>query len=568
MCKKFTQNSFCLSLHRTFIINLINMKSKKERVLESTRIRYSHSFFTLGLALMCSFPVNADNMLLGGGKISNYQEINQQRSVSGQVLDENREPMIGVSILVKGTKVGAITDFDGKFKIDAPAGAQELQITYMGYKSKTVKITSGNILVKMEQDNQLLDEVVVVGYGTVKKRDLTGAVSSVKSEDIVRMPTSNVIEAIQGQVAGLDITRSSGEAGSAVNMTLRGTRSINGDNTPLFIIDGMEGSYDELNPNDIESVSVLKDAASASIYGARAAFGVILVQTKKGKAGKARVNYGVNVRFSDAVTVPEMLDSYRFAQYFNRAAENVGAGAIFSAEALQRIQDYQAGKLTTVCTINENTNRWNNYGGANANTDWFKEFYDDWVPSQEHNVSIAGGTEKIQYTLSGSFMDQNGLLRHGDDNLQRYTVNSNITANVTDWFKVSYSTKWTRENFERPSYLTGLFFHNIARRWPTCPAYDPNGYPMDGVEIIQLEDGGKQRNEKDLNTQQLQLIFEPIKNWTIHLEGALRTTNTRQHWEVLPVYAHDVDGNPYAVQSVCCFLGWRWFLCSRCFQSQ
>ena len=144
-------------------------------------------------------------------------------------------------------------------------------------------------------------------------------------------------------------------------------------------------------------------------------------------------------------------------------------------------------------------------------------------------------------------MDQNGLLRHGDDNLQRYTVNSNITANVTDWFKVSYSTKWTRENFERPSYLTGLFFHNIARRWPTCPAYDPNGYPMDGMEIIQLEDGGKQRNEKDLNTQQLQLIFEPIKNWTIHLEGALRTTNTRQHWEVLPVYAHDVDGNPYAV---------------------
>ena len=140
-------------------------------------------------------------------------------------------------------------------------------------------------------------------------------------------------------------------------------------------------------------------------------------------------------------------------------------------------------------------------------------------------------------------MDQNGLLRHGDDNLQRYTVNSNITANVTDWFKVSYSTKWTRENFERPSYLTGLFFHNIARRWPTCPAYDPNGYPMDGMEIIQLEDGGKQRNEKDLNTQQLQLIFEPIKNWTIHLEGALRTTNTRQHWEVLPVYAHDVDGN-------------------------
>lgn len=126
MCKKFTQNSFCLSLHRTFIINLINMKSKKERVLESTRIRYSHSFFTLGLALMFSLPASADSMLLNGNEVFNYQEINQQRSVSGQVLDENGEPMIGVSVLVKGTKVGAITDFDGKFKIDAPAGAQEL----------------------------------------------------------------------------------------------------------------------------------------------------------------------------------------------------------------------------------------------------------------------------------------------------------------------------------------------------------------------------------------------------------------------------------------------------------
>ena len=197
------------------------MKSKKERVFESTSIRYGRSFFTLGLALMFSLPASADSMLLNGNEVFNYQEINQQRSVSGQVLDENGEPMIGVSVLVKGTKVGAITDFDGRFKIDAPAGAQELQITYMGYKSKTVKITSGNILVKMEQDNQLLDEVVVVGYGTVKKRDLTGAVSSVKNEDIVIAPTNKVMEALQGKIAGMDITKTSGEIGEDV--TISGT---------------------------------------------------------------------------------------------------------------------------------------------------------------------------------------------------------------------------------------------------------------------------------------------------------------------------------------------------------
>ena len=483
--------------------------------------------------------------------VSESNAVQQGTVCKGVVKDATGETVIGATVVVKGTTNGTVTGIDGDFQLSNVERGAVIQISFIGYQTVEVAWQGTPLQVTLKDDTQALDEVVVVGYGTQKKVNVTGAVGMVDSKVLAARPVTNVSQALQGTVPGLNFTVGSagGALDGSMSFNIRGTGTI-GDgsgSSPLVLIDGIEGSLNSLNPNDVESVSVLKDAASASIYGARAAFGVILVQTKKGKAGKARGNYGVNVRFSDAVSVPEMMDSYTFAQYFNRAAENVGAAAVFSADALQRIQDYQAGKLTTVCTINENTGRWNNYGGANANTDWFKEFYDDWVPSQEHNVSISGGSEKIQYTLSGSFLDQNGLLRHGDDNLQRYTVNSNITANVTDWFKVSYSTKWTRENFERPSYLTGLFFHNIARRWPTCPAYDPNGYPMDGMEILQLEDGGKQRNEKDLNTQQLQLIFEPIKNWTIHLEGALRTNNTRQHWEVLPIYAHDVAGNPYAV---------------------
>lgn len=476
----------------------------------------------------------------------------QQGSVcKGVVKDAAGETIIGATVVVKGTTNGTVTGIDGDFQLSNVERGAVIQISFIGYQTVEVTWQGTPLQVTLKDDTQALDEVVVVGYGTQKKVNVTGAVGMVDSKVLAARPVTNVSQALQGTVPGLNFTVGSegGALDGSMSFNIRGTGTI-GDgsgSSPLVLIDGIEGSLNSLNPNDIESVSVLKDAASASIYGARAAFGVILIQTKKGKAGKARVNYGVNVRFSDAVSVPEMMDSYTFARYFNRAAENVGAAAVFSADALQRIQDYQAGKLTTVCTINQKTNRWNNYGGANANTDWFKEFYDSWVPSQEHNVSIAGGSEKIQYTLSGSFLDQNGLLRHGEDNLKRYTVNSNITAKVTDWFTVSYSTKWTRENFERPSYLTGLFFHNIARRWPTCPAYDPNGYPMDGMEILQLEDGGKQRNEKDLNTQQLQLIFEPVKNWTVHLEGALRTNNTRQHWDILPIYAHDVDGNPFAV---------------------
>lgn len=477
--------------------------------------------------------------------------VQQGEVAKGVVIDANGEPIIGATVVVKGTTNGVVTDLDGAFSLNNVEKGAIIEISFVGYTTQTVTWKGQNLNVTLKDDNQVLDEVVVVGYGTQKKVNVTGAVGMVDSKVLAARPVTNVAQALQGTVPGLNFTVGSegGTLDGEMSFNIRGAGTI-GDgsgSSPLVLIDGIEGSLNSLNPNDIESVSVLKDAASASIYGARGAFGVILVQTKKGSQGKSRVNYSANVRFSDAVAVPDMMDSYTFAQYFNRAAENVGAAAAFSPEAIQRIQDYQAGKLTTVATINENTGRWNNYTGSNANTNWFKEFYNDWVPSQEHNLSISGGNEKIQYSLSGSFMDQNGLLRHGKDNLKRYTLNSNITANVTDWFQVSYSTKWTRTNFDRPSYLTGEFFHNIARRWPTCPAYDPNGFPMDGVEIIQLEDGGRQLNEKDLNTQQLKFVFEPIKNWTINIEGALRTENNHQHWDVLPVYAHDVEGNPYPI---------------------
>ena len=219
---------------------------------------YGRSFFVWGLsAALFSLPVAAENAW-GGVKSPNPQEVQQTRNVTGQVLDENGEPMIGVSVLVKGTQVGAITDFDGNFKLNAPTGASELQLTYMGYKAQTVKITSGQMVVRMEPDNQLLDEVVVIGYGTMKKRDLTGAISSVKSEDIKMAPVANAMEALQGKVAGLDISRSSGRAGESPSVLLRGNRSLTAKQDPLYIIDGIAGSIETLNPNDIESISVLR----------------------------------------------------------------------------------------------------------------------------------------------------------------------------------------------------------------------------------------------------------------------------------------------------------------------
>ena len=220
----------------------------------------------LGMTLLCS-PVPYSVQAEDGVSNAMVQIVTQTKTVKGTVLDENGEPLIGVSIVVKGTSTGTITDFDGKFSIDLPAGSKELLISYIGYKDQTITIT-GNIPlnVKMVPDTQALDEVVVIGYGTVKKRDLTGAVTSVKSGDITASPVNNPMEALQGKVAGLDIMKSSGKAGADVDIQLRGTRSIYGSNSPLFIIDGIQGSYNQVNPADIESIEC-EDGSGYASFG-------------------------------------------------------------------------------------------------------------------------------------------------------------------------------------------------------------------------------------------------------------------------------------------------------------
>ena len=250
------------------------------------------------------------------------------KNIKGKVTDESGEPLIGVNISVDGSSTGTITDFNGNFSIDLPAGRKELVISYIGYKEQTVTVTgNGPVNVKMVSDTQALDEVVVVGYGTMKKRDLTGAITSVKSEDVVMNPSSNPMQALQGKVAGLDITRESGQAGSGVKMQLRGNRSFQKDSgNPLFIIDGMPGDYSTLNPNDIESIEVLKDASSTAIYGSSGANGVILITTKGGKEGKAIVNFNAYVGVNGWSRTPEMRSGESYIQTLRDASVGAGDG--------------------------------------------------------------------------------------------------------------------------------------------------------------------------------------------------------------------------------------------------
>ena len=433
--------------------------------LEKSLVR--RYLFCAGITLGLVLPLHSYAEVSENGVIERTQ---QARNVKGHVVDENGEPMIGVSILVKGTKIGTITDFDGNFLLkNVSSEANILSVSYTGYKSKEVKIVAGEIKIKMEPDNQLLDEVVVVGYGTVKKRDLTGAVSSVKSDDIVKMPTANVMEAIGGRVAGLDITRDSGSAGSKVNMTLRGNRSINGSNTPLFIIDGVEGNYADLNPSDIESIEVLKDASSTAIYGSAGANGVVIISTKKGKEGKTTISFDAYYGVNGFTSYPDVLmgddyinlrrEAYRTAGLWKSEADDE---SIFTAEEWKHIQN----------------NNWVN---------WYDEATRTGV-QQSYTVSMNGGTENTKSYLSFNYYDEQGILEH--DNYTRYSLNANIDKKINDWLKggVKLNGVYTDQDVRDNQIWTRMLCIS-----PLGDVYDENGnlveYPLaDKQEVNPLAD--------------------------------------------------------------------------------
>ncbi len=486
-------------------------------------------------------------------KESDMEVVQQSGKCTGVVKDKTGETIIGASVVVKGTTNGSVTGMNGEFSLNNVPRGSVIVVSFVGFQAQEVKWTGSSLNVTLKDDEKVLDEVVVVGYGTQKKVNVTGAVSMVGSEVLESRPVANVTQALQGTIPGLNLNASSsgGDLNSSMSINIRGTGSISSSDKPLILVDGIEGDLNLVNPNDIESVSVLKDAASASIYGTRAAFGVILVTTKSGKSGKVKVAYSGDVRFSTATQVPEMVDSYNFASYFNAANTNAGSGNFFTNEIMEKIQNFIGGKYTDPTqpeyygTTAGTDGKWSLYSGAFANTNWFNEFYKKNVPSTQHNLSLSGGTEKLNWSLSGSFFNQNGLIKHGHDEMSRYTMNAKIGAMLADWIKMEYTTKWTRKDYTKPQYLTGLFFHNIARRWPTCFAKDPNGHWAEGMEIAELEDGGIYKENNDLFTQQLKFIFEPVKNWHIYAEGSMRNTYNKTTQNKIPVYHYTVNNTPF-----------------------
>ena len=511
------------------------------------------------LLLCTAWGIGTARALPSGG-VAGTQHTQQAGTCTGVVKDATGETIIGASVVVKGTSNGVITDIDGNFQLRNVKPGDVIQITYVGYEAYEAKWEGRPLNVILQESAELLDEVVVVGYGTQKKVNVTGAVSMVGEEAFKSRPVQNVTQALQGQIPGLTMTvgNQGGELGTDMSISIRGTGTVGSGSTaePLVLIDGIEGDMNSLNPNDIASVSVLKDASASSIYGARGAFGVILITTKNGEAGKTRVNYTGNVRFNSPTRLPEMANSIDFAQYFNEGYANGNGGAqYFSDAAIENMRKWQAGEFTDPSTpeyygtMVGSDNRYAAYGSSFANTDWFKEMFRSRVPSQEHNISISGGSDKITYMLSGNFLGQQGLLRHGEDTYKRYTLNGKFSVKAADWLTINYTSRWSREKTTAPTYIKqsgGNFYHNIARRWPTNPARTPNGW-MPGMEIIELEEGGTWNDSEDNITNQLQFVFEPIKDFHITVDGNMRQYVDTYHYDILPIYANDADGEPYGV---------------------
>ncbi len=401
-------------------------------------------------------PIKADTKLKPDVAISSV--VNDSK-ISGTVLDKEGIPVIGANVSVKGTTIGTITDVDGEFTLDVPSGAI-LQISYIGYLAQEITIgTRTTFQIVLLEDTQTLDEVVVVGYGVQKKVNVTGSVAAVGSEAIQSRPVTSTTSALQGLLSGVTVIQNSGQPGKEESkIRIRGTGTLNNAN-PMYVVDGLVvSSIDDIDPNDIENISVLKDAASAAIYGARAANGVVLVTTKKGTKSAPRLKYDGYVGWQSPTSLQEYLPSHEYAQLYNQAQINEGKAAFYSAEEIEKFR---------------NGSDPDNY----SNTDWMDLFFTGSGFQQNHRAEVSGGSDNTTYMFSLGYMGQDGVIEKIKND--RYTVRGNINTQVNK-FSAGVNLSYTYNDRTEPTnpYQEDMYqiFRQIYRISPWVPYKYSNGY--------------------------------------------------------------------------------------------
>lgn len=439
-------------------------------------------------------------------------EITQQKSTcTGVVKDATGETVIGASVMVKGTTNGTITGLDGDFSIPNVDNGAIIQISFVGYVTQEVKWNGAPLNVVLKDDTKTLDEVVVVGYGTQKKVNLTGSVAMADGDVLQDRPISNIAQGLQGAIPNLNITFDSGNPNATTKFNIRGTTSLNGGSA-LVLVDGVETSdLSLLNPQDIENVSVLKDASSAAVYGARAAFGVILITTKKGQTNqKLRVNYNNNFSWSSPSRLPDGISADKWINAQNQANINNGGGAYWKPAHVAAVEAYCKDPNNNPSAFLDTTGDFTSKGqwAYAGNTDWFDELYSNAAFMQQHNASISGGTDKNSYYGSVGYKGQDGLLAYGTDKYKRINMTFNFTSQLTKWLEISFRTKYNRNESNEPNtqyYMGSSPYYEVYRAMPFIPVRLPDGN-FAGVEGsnfnyniagILAEAGRKQTNSDD-----------------------------------------------------------------------
>lgn len=423
------------------------------------------------------------------------------KTIKGVINDEQGETIIGASVIIKGEDTGTTSDMDGRFTLEAPEGAI-LVISYIGYHTQEVKVRKRSLLrVVLKEDNQLLDEVVVVGYGTVKKSDLTGAVSGVSNRQYKNQPVQRVENILQGRTPGVEVTATSGMPGASMKVRVRGTTSINKSSDPLYVIDGIISSsgLDGINPSDIQSMEILKDASSTAIYGSRGSNGVILITTKQGSEGKAQVTFDASVGLSTVRKQYDLLNAYEYATALN----DIRGSSTISAEDLEA------------------------YKNGTKGINWTDLLTRTGI-TQDYRLAISGGNEKVKYLISGNVLDQEAITIMS--NYKRYGIRANIDSEVKPWLTISAKLNASSLHKHNEGGANWLHVTNFS---PTMELKDPETgvYNTDPYNMIGSSPYGEMIvNNSDsysynLNAN-LTLLFKIMKGLTLSVQGGYDYDNS------------------------------------------
>jgi len=460
-----------------------------------------------------------------------------QNAVTGTVVDTSGEPVIGAAVLSADGKIATVTDMDGNFSFTMGDEAVIIEVSCLGFKTEkvTVRPVQGKLSITLTEDAEFLDATIVVGYGTAKKSSLTGAISVVDSKALENRSSLDVGHMLQGVVPGLNITSSNGRPGQDVDINIRGWNSINGG-SPLVLVDGVEGDLQKVSASDIESISVIKDAAAAAIYGARASFGVILVTTKSGNAnedGKPTVQYSGRWGW----TAPTASTAYETRGYDNVSINNkffqTYSGTPYAsyseedmAELYARRDDVTENpeRPWTVVSMKDGKEVYNYY----ANTDWYHYLYNDNKPTQSQSLTVTGGTKTVKYLLSGNYNKEQGMFRENPDIYQKYSMRSKIDIALTKWMNISNNTNFFSSSYSYPgvsganSTFSSMMNHALASYPTTNPdgtgiyTTQYSGYTaMDGAALAVQNPNFKNEDKINYFTNTVELTIHPIKQLEI-----------------------------------------------------